>query len=187
MIPIIKGELSLPTIPIVNFTKTLQARFEAKQREAIRAWLRAVLAKTPTYTGTAIGTYAPLARVLGKVALQPGTVSLGAKEKIRRGTTIKGKRYKLGADTAGQYSTYEIRHIYGKFKMSYIFEFENTLPYVLWNNMQPAPSWLHLKQLTPWKALEAGAAAFEEYVLRELPKVLGEAGNLVKIKKVKIG
>ena len=186
MIPVIKGEISLPTINIVNFTKTLQARLEAKQRQAIRVWLRAVLKKTPTYTGTAYGTYAPLARVIGKVAIQPGTVSLAASEKIRRGTKIGGKTYKLGADTAGQYSTYEITHTYAKFKMSYVFEFENTLPYVLWNNVQPAPSWLHLKSKPPWKALEAGAIAFEKYTLTELPKVIGELGNIITIKKVKI-
>jgi len=186
MMPTIKGEVSLPTINIVNFTKILQARLEAKQREAIRAWLRAVMEKTPTYTGTAYGTFVPLARVLGKVAIQPGTVSLAARDKIRRGTTIQGKRYKLGAETAGQYSTYEITHTYAKFRMSYVFEFENTLPYVLWNNVQPAPSWLHLKSKPPWKALEAGATAFESYIQKELPKVIGELGNVVKIRKVRI-
>jgi len=178
--------MSVMTIPTVNFTKTLRARLEAKQREAIRAWIRAVIAKTPSYTGTARGTFKPLARVLGKVSVQPGGLSSRAKAKIARGTDIDGQHYQLGFGAGGQYSDFSIEQEISTFRMSFVFIFDSSLPYALWNNIQPAPSWMHLRQPTPWGALRAGAVAFEQYVMREVPKVMGDFGNLVKVKKVRI-
>jgi len=173
-------------IPIVNFTKALRARLEAKQREAIRAWIRAVIAKTPSYTGTVRGTFKPLARVLGKVSVQPGSLSKNARAKLARGTVIDGQHYQLGFGTGGKYSDFSITQKANTFRMSFIFTFESSLPYALWNNIQPAPSWMHLRQPAPWHALRAGAIAFESYVNREVPKVMGDVGTLIKVKKVRI-
>jgi hypothetical protein len=179
--------MSLMQIPVANFTKTLRARLEAKQRQAIRAWLRAVIAKTPSYTGTVRGTFKPLARVLGQISVQPGSVSKGAKAKIARGTKIDGQHYQLGFGAGGQYSDYSIEQEVSTFRLSFIFIFDSSLPYALWNNIQPAPSWIHLKEQTPWHALRAGALAFEQYVQKEVPIVMGDFGNLIKIRKVVIG
>jgi len=186
LVPRIRGEMGLMTIPIVNFTKTLRARLEAKQREAIRAWIRAVIAKTPSYTGTVRGTFKPLARVLGRVSVQPGGLSAGARNKVVRGTEIDGKHYQLGFGAGGQYSDFSITQDVSTFHMSFVFVFDSSLPYALWNNIQPAPSWMHLREPTPWHALRAGALAFEQYVMREVPKVMGDIGSLIKVKKVRI-
>jgi len=145
--------------------------FQAQIRQATRAWLRAVLAKVPEYSGTARGTFKPLGRVL-RVAVPQGWMPYNRKYerlrqyKLKKGTvTIQGKTFKVGPgpnDYADFYFDYS--------GPEYKFIFTQNLPYAFWNDIYPAPNWIKLPSIPPWHALAAGQAAFHNYLRVEMPK-----------------
>ena len=183
----LKGTLATPKFQLVKFTKVLKSAMEIQQRQAIRAWLRAVLSKTPTYTGTARGTYRPIARVIGKVAVRPGSISKQARAKIASGTRIQGKNYNLGFNAGGQYSDHSITQKYSKVLLRYEFIFQQDLPYAVWNDIYPAPAWITLPSNPPWHALDAGRDAWEQYMQTEAPKHVPNANQFISFKRVKVG
>jgi len=189
MMPAIRTrrEFSITKIDVVNFTKTLKAELEIQQRQAIRAWGRAVVAKIPFYTGTSRGVFKPVAKTVGRLGIPKKALSKRARAKIASGTTIQGKHYSLGFEAGGQYSEHNVEQKYTHYKLSYVFEFEWDLIYAIWNDIQPAPTWMHLKTPTPWGALVAGEKAWLSYVQNDLPKRLPNIAKFVKIRNLRGG
>lgn len=160
-------------VPVVNFKQYLRKVQKAVQEEhtkATKAWLIAVLQKIPTYTGTARGTYAPLGRIVGH------SVSVG----LRRGKTDPnkkkyfiypkgGRRWPLGFAAGANYSEEKITfRQQGLDVYRARFEFDQMLPYVLWNEVRSPPSFMKLPSNPPWRAHEAGEKAFIRYVNRTM-------------------
>ena len=155
----------IPRIDVARFTKKIERICVLGQNRAVLAWAKAVITKIPTYTGTALGTFAPLNRTIKGLGIaSPGGISAKARAKIAAGTRIQGREYQLGFGAGKQYSDHKLSHDISGFEQRYTFEFHNKLPYVMWNNTYPAPAWMHLPSNPPWKAMEAGEAAFDAYV-----------------------
>jgi len=176
----------LPTIEVSHFMQKLEAVLVREQKNAVAAWAKAVIAKIPVYTGTAHGTFAPVNRVIQRTVFKKvSPVDAQARAKVRRGTNIQGTHYQLGFTAGRQYSMSDAYHTVSTFQQTYIFEFVNDLPYILWNEIQPAPSWLNLKSSPPWHALAAGLAAFTRYARIEIPLAIVRDCYPVKFIRVK--
>lgn len=161
----LKSTVTLIKLGKINLnSKTVDEFFQRQLRNAARAWLRAVILKIPRYTGTARGTFRPLGRYL-KVAVGPG-IKYGYTTPNRTSKRIQGKVYQLGPVAGEQYSSFSFsRDANGE----YVFTFDQNLPYVIWNDIYPAPAWITLPSNPPWFALEAGREAFNKYVSFEMP------------------
>ena len=184
---VVKMKISgrLPVIHLSHFSQKLEAVLIREQKNAIEAWARAVIAKIPVYTGTVHGSFAPVNRVMNKTVFKKvSPVNSQARSKVSRGTNIQGSHYQLGFTAGRQYSMSDAYHRVSTFSQTYIFEFINDLPYVLWNEIQPAPSWLHLKSSPPWHALAAGLAAFTKYAREEIPRAIVRECSPVKLVRV---
>ena len=165
------GKLSIP-IKATVVSRKLETLLVREQKNAIRAWAIAVINKIPTYTGTALGSFAPISRIIRGLTVTARPISARARNKITQGTDIKGKHYALGFTAGAQYAAHAITHTVSIYEHRYTFEFVNDLPYVLWNSIQPAPTWMHLKNEAPTGALQAGERAFIDYVKREFPRAI---------------
>lgn len=141
---------------------------EVQMRQATRAWLRAVIKKIPRYTGTARGTFKPLGRVLRVAIKAAGAPTHGSAEGAKRKKFIKigGRLLPTGPSAGELYSDFK----FSKTKNTVSFEFDQNLPYVIWNSIYPAPVNFILPSNPPWFAFAAGEAAFKNYVKVELPK-----------------
>jgi len=179
---------TIATINVSHFTKSLELCLVRQQKLAIGEWARAVIARIPTYTGTAKGVFAPLNRVVRGLNIQSSSpVSKRAKEKIAEGTTIRGKHYKLGFARGKDYSEHDVSHVVTSNEQMYIFEFDISLPYVLWNDMYPAPAWITLPSNPPWHALDAGAKAFRMFVVTKIPQAIKRECKSIKVGRIKYG
>lgn len=147
---------------------------EDEIRNAIKAWVNYLATRLPTYTDTIRGTLRPAARVARGVVSSRGNKAPWKKEFIWQGTHyplgfMKGQNYanaKLTSQSLG--STFQ-----------FTFEYNNWLPYFIWNNLQDPPAWLHLPSNPPWHALEAAAIVFKLHVETEVPRrLLATLGNL---------
>lgn len=183
----IRGQFADVKFEIKGFNAALRAALDKQQREAVKAWLVAVLEEIPTYTGTARGTFAPIGRMVnltvGKTGIL-GDPSGAASKKVfkHKGRVIQlgfeegaelGKDFKLTQEATGKILIYK-------------FEFNHNLPYLIWNNMFPAPEWIHLPSNPPWKALEKGRDAFIEYVTTILLTKVPDPNLFVRISFVKV-
>jgi hypothetical protein len=152
---------------------------EEEQRNAIRAWVLAVAVKIPTYTGTALGTIAPVAQAVGIVL----SASNSTNKKFFK---YRGRTYPLGFEQGAKYQTHSITHKVLGNSIEYTFKFNEQLPYVVWNTLQPAPNWLTLKNSTPWFALQDGVQAYVTYARTEMPKRLPKPARFYTVKVVKV-
>jgi hypothetical protein len=165
----LKSTVTLVSLQGGKETKTMDQFFQRQLRQATRAWLRAVIERIPRYTGTARASFKPLGRVL-RVHIPKG-IKLGKtdpKRKLPRGRNIQGKIYPSSFPSIGQaFATF--RFYRDPNSLEYVFEFDEYLPYVIWNDIYPAPAWIELPSNPPWHAFEAGANAFNKYIRVEMP------------------
>jgi hypothetical protein len=164
-------KISLPILDSVKFIKAVIKKLEIEHRQAVRVWLRKVLENTPTYTGTARGTYKPLGRILN-VAVRPGSIKQRAKQKLF--ITYRDKKFRTGFAEGANYSEYSMSIAGSDKKITYTFTFTHKLPYILWNEMFSAPPGFTLPSNPPWFALKQAEEAFFEYVFTipsRLPKL----------------
>jgi len=159
--------------------RSLRAEIEKATREGfiagVREWVRAAVESTPVYTGTTMGTFAPLGRVIKQHVPPVSPINSAASAKKYFIYPKGGKKYPLGFDYAASeaqpYSKYNIKpnlgdisrveHITGNAKqtLDFQFSFSHLLPYVIWNNTTPGPIWMNLKKETPWDTLKKADAA----------------------------
>jgi hypothetical protein len=182
-----KIRLAVPDINIEVYIDQIKKVVEEEHEIAIKKWLKAVLARTPTYTGTARGTYAPVGRVVG-YAVRKGKIK-GNAERARKKKyfVYNGKKYPLGFGAGAQYSEHVIR--VRKYKAAIIatFKFDQNLPYVLWNEMQPGPPWFLFRTPPPWWAVKAGNTAYTNHHKKYTYKSIGAVKMFVGTKVVKSG
>jgi len=167
----LKSTVQLMKVDGLKGHNELDKFFQRQLRNATREWLKAVLLKVPEYTGTARGTFKPLGREL-KVAVGKGVSYYDSKferqrqAKLKKGyIIIQGERFSVGSGS-NNYAEYELRYNYPM----YTFIFDEKLPYVLWNDISPAPKWITLPSNPPWAAFDAGKRAFKTYLKFDMPK-----------------
>ena len=155
-----------------EYIKAVEEAVEKEFLIAIKKWLLAVLRRTPTYTGTARGTYAPVGRLVGHT-VRKGTIKGNAANAAKKKHfTYGGESLPLGFSEGANYSEVSItKRKVGKRSVR-IFSFDQFLPYVLWNEASPGPAWFPFKTAPPWLALKAGQDAFTRHMTKNLPQSL---------------
>lgn len=153
----------LKLLPSEKLQERVNTFYSEQFREAIRAWLKAVLNEIPEYTGTARGTFKPLARTLN-VVVTPGVKYYKRegplRSRLKKGYHIvQGKRYLVGP-ASNEYGAFDLQDT----KAPFSFSFSQNLPWALWNDIQPAPAWMTLPSNPPWEAINAGNRAYYERI-----------------------
>ncbi len=145
-----------------KYTKALDTIMRQQLKEAAKDWLRAVVERTPVYSGESRGSLLPLAAYLNEEI----NISPAANWLIRKqGPTS------LGADVGeseGRYSFTSSNYVY-------TFSFATDVPQYLINEFNVGLGSPPLINPTPWLSLEAGEQALFEYldrnILANFPKV----------------
>ena len=159
----VRLRFKVPVVRQVIVDKQVAQKSKVLLRLATRAWLKAAAETIPVYTGTAKGTYKPLGRFL-KVAVPIGAVKSDRKQK-----RVGGQIHPLGPDKGDFYSDFELKDTHPQYR----FIFDQTLPWAVWNILQPGPP--QLIQKTPWNSHKIGRKAFFEVIRSEGPKRLRAA------------
>jgi hypothetical protein len=180
----VRGKLSAPEINLGVFNKKLQTVLVEQQVEAVKVWLKTVLSHIPTYTGTTRGTFAPLGRKVNYVF--GATPTAAGRRKYVFIYPKGGRRYPLGFEEGRRYQDNDIYHFGSGNRIEYVFKFELSLPYAVWNDQYPAPQWLTLPSEPPWEAMAYAAVEFYRYVHNVIPKHLPDPNYKVKIKTIKV-
>ena len=176
----LKGKLAIRKWSLKLLSRTLYTKLEVQHRQAVREWLRAVIAKVPVYTGTAKGTFKPLGRYL-RVAVPVSPINTSKKYFY-----YKGKKYRLGLTAAEEYLTFSFKSRRTPFTYSYNFDYDIKLPYLVWNDIQPGPSWFPFKTPPPYYATNAGEAAYNKYLSEIAPTRLPKIGTFSKVVKKRV-
>ena len=154
--------------------------------------LATVLKNVPIYTGAAKGTFEPLTRVLRRFDVSnPYTspINARAKRKVETGTIIQGTKYDLGYYGAQKYGQtfFEIpKSVILSSGITFTFAFSNDLPYMLWNDIYPAPVWMNMPSNPPWDYINKGIEAFKNYVDLELPKYIPGIEPYISVQVVSV-
>jgi hypothetical protein len=151
-----------------EFIKTVKDYMKEQHIEAIKRWVRNVAKKTPTYTGTARGTIAPVGRAVG-VVIRKGLIR-GNPKRARQKKYFKhgGRSWPLGFGAGANYQEHKIYGRRRKNKYTLVFMYHLKLPYAIWNNLYPSP--LPLKRETPWGAVDSGNTAYLRYMNGKVKK-----------------
>jgi hypothetical protein len=159
---------------------------EEEHTEAVKAWLKKVLANTPTYTGTARGTYAPVGRTVGRT-VRRGIVR--GKTNPRRKKYFQypkgGKKWPLGFSAGANYSDHEIKGRISGGTLKFTFMFDQQLPYVMWNEVYPAPAWMTLPSNPPWLALTKANKTFARRINNNFNKEVNKQGPIIARKSLR--
>lgn len=162
------------------FSKTLKKKLSIEHRQSVRVWLRKVLEETPVYTGTVKGTFQPVGRLVGRTIARVSNTTGKSQFKY------KGKKVPLGFEEGANYATSQMREKDLGFAREYSFTFTRDLLYAMWNEMQPAPSWLNLRRPTPWQAILKANEAWGKYVKTQIFRNLPRIGLSIKVTKIKV-
>jgi hypothetical protein len=145
---------------------------EAEVKYALREWLKVILQKWPSYTGTMRGSLQPLSRILNMMI--PRLAEPGAG--IKKFFEYRGRKYPLGWSQGKTYGQAELNRSHTKYELRYKFTYSNTLPYTLWNETMTAP--FPLKVPTPYNITPVAARAFFEHIGVKVPKLLRKAVSI---------
>ncbi len=142
------------------YIKDLKEKLEVQNRQAARAWLRAVILNVPVWTGEARGSLRPLGQFLRvNVPINPSS-SKWAQRAIAQGHT---------AEAGAAQGKFEFK-IEGQARV--IFEFETSVIHYLINEFYNVKPPIHLINEVPWYSLKAGKAAYKTYVNENVRKSL---------------
>lgn len=180
----LKLRLAVPDTDIKKYKNQIKQIMQEENKEAVIKWLKSVLKKTPTYTGTARGTYAPIGRVVG-YAVRKGRVGGRTDPNKKKYFTYNGKRYRLGFAAGASYQEHKFQTRVYRDKITSLFVFDQKLPYVVWNEIYPAPRWMNLVRATPWHALKAGSISYQNHFRRHTYKRIGAVKLVIGQKVVK--
>lgn len=173
-----------PFLDPKRFTSKIEGDLNKEMKNAIEAWLKAVLIKVPVYTGTSKGTFAPVGRVIGKAvkAISPVNKAASSKKFFK----YRGRKFPLGFNAGRDYGSASLtREVLGKI-ITFTFTFANTLPYTVWNEQFPGPDWFSFRTEPPWNALIAGKEAFVNHVKKEMFHLASTLDATVQIKVIKV-
>jgi len=182
----LKIKLAVPDIDMKKYHGQLKMIMKEENEKAVIKWLKSVLRKTPTYTGTARGTYKPIGKVVG-YAVRRGRSTAKSNWRDKKYFVYNGKKYRLGFEQGQRYQDHKIRLKATRNKITTLFIFDQMLPYVLWNEKYPAPVWMNLIRSTPWHALKAGRKSYENHYRRHVYKRLHAVKLIIGQKVVKSG
>lgn len=145
------------------FTKALAESLETQNRQAARAWLRAVIIKVPTWTGEARGSLRPLGQFLRVAIPIVPSNSKWAQRAIEQGHTAEAGEAK---------GRFEFKNEGGK---RFVFVFSSDVVHYLINEFYNVKPPIHLITLSPWFSFRAGKLAYKKYLnenLKEkIPKI----------------
>lgn len=167
----LRVSLELPDVIFKRYKREIELLIEKEQIEAIKKWLKSVLSRTPTYTGTARGTYVGVGRIVGK-SVRRGKVKGRTDPKKKKFFVYRNRKFPLGFKEGDQYSDEDISKKISKNQMLFRFEFHQSLIYVLWNEISPGPVWFPFKTPPPWFARELARKSFRNYVNKNIRKKL---------------
>jgi hypothetical protein len=151
----IKIKLVYVKLDQVKFTKAITEAMETQNRQAARAWLRAVLTKVPQWTGEARGSLRPLGQFLRVAVPIQISDSKWAKRAIEQGHTAEA------GEAQGHFA----------FKTEsnrFTFEFNTDVIHYLINEFYNYNPPIHLIQAVPWFSFRAGKAAYKQYLSENL-------------------
>jgi hypothetical protein len=181
----LKVRLSSPDANLTAYKAKIRKIMEDENKEAIKKWLKTVLSRTPTYTGTARGTYAPVGRLVGRLVRKGRIKGNIERAKQKKYFVYKGKVYPLGFAAGANYQDHQIKLIVRSNTITTIFIFDQKLPYVLWNEIQPGPSWFNFQTPPPWKALEKGEISYDNHFRRVVFRKIGATKLIIGDRVVK--
>lgn len=163
-----EGVIAFPKLDISKFSKALNKAVEAEMKHAARAWLRAVVPLVPVYTGTARGTLRPLGQFL-RVAVPIRPVEF----RNRRGPEVGAAASNFKFEKRGNI---------------FIFQWNHDIGYAILNEFYSRPNPPYsLKNPTPWNAVVAGNAAWNDYVKNTLPKNIPRLNGFVEFQSRRLG
>jgi len=154
----------------IKYLRDLERALTLGFRIAIAEWLRAVLKEIPVFTGTAKGTFAPLARIVNRYIPDKVKCDFVPNNTWKKVFKHSGTSYALGFNQGANYSKFllniGVTSLPGGVggDRSFNFMFDEQLPYVLWNDLSPGPA--YLTHPTPWNAFYAGRDAFNIHISR---------------------
>lgn len=154
-----------PKTELEKYIKAVNAYMEQQQLEAVKRWVKAVVRKTPTYTGTSRGTLWRLGNRVAYNVTKGAILGNAQNAKNKKYFTYQGNKVRLGFREGAQHSNFEIKRTRSGSNFFYHFSFEidDQLLYPDWNDERAAPKWLNLKTKTPWEAYAAGEKAYDNY------------------------
>lgn len=155
-----KSSFSLIQFQSSAYLRRLQEKLEVIQREAARAWLRAVLEHVPTWTGTARGTYLSLGSVLH--------VAVPITPKVQR------------ANRGPLFGVVKSYFDFSAEGLVYRFSFTQNLEYYLMDELNIVPN----IPSTPWHSFSFGYEAWKAEVKTRLLKDMPQLATFVSYKRV---
>lgn len=176
----VSGKIARLKFNAKRYNAAVLKQLSIEQKRAVTAWVKAVAHSIPVYTGTALGTIAPVGKTVGYILVPLG------RNTTKKFFYYKGKKYPLGFGMGKTYQEHSLDMELVGNKATYIFRFSEKLPYVVWNTMYPAPVSINLTHSTPWHALQKGIAAYVQYAKTEIPKNLPKHFKFLHVKVVKV-
>lgn len=153
-----------------SYTKKLDSALQALNRNAARAWVKAVILRVPVWTGMALGSV-KFAQGSNGVLSRYLNVSIPINPREHR----KGKSPERGG-TWAFYRFTASRHIYR-------FTFRSDLVYYIHNEFfaRTDPGASGQQIIAPWHSLEAGEAAYRQAIRSGISKLPKVRDNLIKV------
>jgi hypothetical protein len=142
-----------------EFTKSVLEAVDTQNRQAARAWLKAVLIIVPTYTGMARGSLKPLGQFL-RVAIPINPVAHRRGHSIATGEAKGSFQFSQGKPLA-------------------TFSFRTDVAHFLINNYYDVSDIIHLIEPVPWQAFKAGADAYDNYIKENLKKKIPKISSFL--------
>ena len=178
----IGARIEIPALDLASVNKQIEAKSRQVFREATQKWLSAVLVKIPVRSGFLAGAFTPMEKavgVAGKSTLGKIVTSLrrafsgsALQKGLRKRAYVKNEYYYGGGGrvlktpTSGIKFATDASSIFSFVGNRMSFEFEVNITYLDINDRyNTIPS-------APWNALPAGNAAFQAYLISNMPKVL---------------
>lgn len=159
-----KSKLTTFSIDPGRFTKTLDEAIQVQQRQAARAWLRAIIEKVPVWTGMSRGSFKPLGAYL-RVAVPISPVA---------------RRSGMGPSAGASKSQFS----FTRTGNVWTFAFTEEVAHLLINDAFNVSAYIHLRTPGPYNAFKAGSDAYQQYIDENLLKRLPNLNDSIKTSKV---
>lgn len=185
----VKGNITITKINVSKFKTSLKEQVEVQNRQAVRAWLKAVLTEVPGYTHTARGTLVPVGRLVKRAIKRvPATGGRGSARRAKKKKNIwyKDKKFRAGFSYGKNYASASISTKLDGISLRSTFTFTNSLPYVAYNDVNSAPPGFKLPSNPPWGARRKGVDAWGDYIKTEARRKLPVPNNSIKVTRRKV-
>lgn len=169
-----QGSYDLLKLDKGAYIEQLNAVLAEELKNAMRAWLKAVIRKVPVYTGMARGSLLPIARALGE------NVPITPRANRMASPRLYGKGVRSTPSQGARRTTFKFTSRLGRHEVSIDI---GTVHYLI-NEFTRVS--LPLAHPGPWKSFEAGRAAFKDYLKRNLKKKVPRIVKYISKSRVEI-